>query len=286
MPEPTVPYELDLDTGWEYTRNRSGTVVSASFWVKAEDYLTFSDEAAGDRHTKPINLSDPYTYGPWRCPIAGWLVCSEIKVKPAYPKDGILPDVTRKGAFGMRPGEFWKDVLVSVTWSPPDAIENQELDDPEGDHQPDPSEPLLYCKITTESHTKYVEYDRGTLVWEDATSIKVPVPVQRRITITDIVVNFPQIRFLPWRIIRNYVDCVNEFKFLGEQPGKLILQGHADEWEIRSNGISHGATLKFSVSSMEWNQTIDPQTGDERYPVNPTTLERMFQAKDFRKMFK
>ncbi len=168
---------------------RTGYHATVPYLLAWGDAMQFTDDVVA----KPTAV----TQGPitWRLPLqfpgfAAKCRCSGFRVTPCGA-DGSLPLTNG----GLAPGEFFTHAIVILQFDTPPLIQATE-DDPQGQQQLDPSNPITMCeqsikmsgKMVTRKGSKYRYVDDFTPVDGD---------FARPHTETKLVLKFPQVPYLP-----------------------------------------------------------------------------------------
>lgn len=250
----------------------------------AEAFL-FADAIFGLSSATTIG---PITYrAPYRFPAANAnLYASAFSIEPRG-SDG-SPLGSNKG---LSPGEFFSHAVVRVEFSTPKQQQINTTDDPNNLHQLDPTNPLTVCSQEIRASGKMETIKEGSYVYDDDSK---PVPGECAVPTneTQLVLTFPKVPYLPWALVRPYLNSLNDVAVLGIARGELLFADFSTKVEATQNGLSQQLQLVFSVSpepGVTWNHLPKPDGTPalvrRRSDVGAGSPRRIFRYKDFTEIF-
>jgi hypothetical protein len=202
---------------------------------------------------------------------------------------------------GLVPGDFFSTALVTADFATPPMIQ-QMGDDPSNLNQLDPDNPITACeqqvsitsKIVTQKGTGY-SYTGGAfagkLVLGEIGLVQPEVKL---------VLKFPRIPMLPWKLIQPYIGKVNYTNILGCVDGSLLLEGIITVVTPGTDGsLQQNLGLSFAFNpdptgtssmGMDWNTfpcpdgtyaLIEAVGGDNPTPYSYANFANIFTAIQF-----
>lgn len=280
MPAPTVPWELCLNPAPRYYTTDKGVEASASFIINWADAETFYDEVLGTRTGTVTN--GVATTLPWAFPPAPRIYCQSCDISPITIAGSPGPGANS----GLGAGEFFdkaKANLVFGVHKLGDTV-NPDEDDPDGQMQFDPANPITYCYQDMDWSCYSEQLEHGSYVWEGEPNIT-GFRLTKKTSVATLILRFPLVPFLPAGRIREYMDCVNTHTALGCLPGTLLFEGAATSLQLTSVGRrAKSVTLKFKYRKRPWNVAIRAN-GSEGTPINASTGAKLYEQKDLRLLF-
>lgn len=267
----------DVDSGYR------ATVPYLLPWSEA---FLFADEIFGLSSSTTVG---PITYrAPYRFPAASGanLYATSFGIEPCGANGSPL------GANkGLSPGEFFTHAIVRVEFSTPRQAQVLSTDDPYNLHQLDPDNPLTVCTQEIRAAGKMETIKDGSFIYDDDEK---PVPGDNGIPTneTQLVLTFPRVPYLPWALVRPYLNSLNDAEVLGVGRGELLFSDFTTKVEATQNGLSQQLQLIFSVSpepGVTWNHLPKPDGTPvlvrRRSDKGAATPRRIFRYKDFTEIF-
>lgn len=283
MSAPTTPYKV-------YSKNysisgdvRSGYRASVSYFMEWQYAFRFADDIFG--RTSAVTQG-PITWQlPYRFPVTvAPLYAQRFNIEPmGLDNHGNPITVTNKG---LAPGEYWTHALVHVEFETPSAIQQQQ-DDRGNQNQFDPDNPITVCEQSIKIAGKMVHHQGDSLYFADGKA----VPGEYAIPWTEsrLVLTFPRVPYLPWKLIRPYINTVNDVAILGCDRGTLLLSGMDTKVTVTNFGYGQSLQLEFSDNGTgrDWNTA--PRNGTYvlvHIKDQPNTdANRLYKYTDFRQIF-
>lgn len=268
----------DVDSGYR------ATVPYLLPWSEA---FLFADAVFGLSSAATVG---PITYrAPYRFPAANAdLYASSFTIDPCGA-DGTVG--THKG---LAPGEFFTHAIVRVEFGTPKQTgyaTGAGGTGPNAIHQLDPANPLTVCTQEIRAAGKMETIKAGSYVYDDD---KKPVSGDSAVPTneTQLVLTFPRVPYLPWLMIRPYLNTINSAEVLGVGVGELLFADFGTKLEATQNGLAQQLQLTFSVSpepGVTWNHLPKPNGT----PVlvrrladkDAATPRRIFLSKNFAAIF-
>lgn len=281
------PYKV-LCKGYEVTGDvASGYAATVPYLLPWLYAFNFADEVMG--------VSSATTVGPitWRAPYrfpasTAPMYASRVRVTPCgVDATGTPVPGTNKG---LSPGEFFSHAIVSVDFASPTQSQLS-TDDPGNRNQLDPNNPLTMCTQSVRASGKMQTLKGGSYLYDDdlkPVNGDFAVPTNE----TKLILAFPRVPYLPWQLVRPYLNKVNSVAVLGVGVGELLLEDMSTRVEPGPNGLQQQVELAFAVSpepGIDWNWLPKP---DGTYqPVRRAadklsgTPRRIYASADFRQIF-
>lgn len=247
MPTPTVPYKI-LAKGYQVSGDkREGYNATVPYLVAWSDAFTFADDIFG---VSQATVVGPITFRlPYRFPAANVnLYAQKFTIEPCGHNG--QPVGTMQG---LAPGENFTNAIVKVEYGPVSTIVTSD-DDPNALHQLDKDNPITKCKQSIKTVAKMETKKGGAYLFAGgAIPLKgdtaVPVPESK------IHMEFPDLPYLPWKLVKPYVGTVNLFPMLGCAKGELLLEGMDNEEVPTKDGIGQRFVLEYGVAPYgDWNK--------------------------------
>jgi hypothetical protein len=274
----TIPNAV-LHEGYKVTGGRSTPLrATVPYLVKWADAFNFYDEILGQTSAvSPIPGAIIRTPG-HAFPPAPIIFAQDATIEPCGA-GGSPIDASFKG---LLPGQHFTHAIVTVEYSAPSY-------DQTGDGDPlkhlDPDNPITYCEYEVESRARFDTEKAAGWEFADGTSVKGDFA---RLSIeSKLVLTFPRVPFVPWRVVKPYIGCVNSVTVFDCARGTLLLE----ELRIKANETNQGLAgtstqLVFSNQDHEWNALRRTDTGAfalVRKKGSPS--ESICQYKDIRDIF-
>lgn len=282
MGAPTVLYKV-YSKGYTISGDvRSGYSASVSYFMLWADAFQFADDIFGKTHATtigPITWQLPYKFPVTKAP----LYAQRFNIEPMGLDKGGNPITLNKG---LAPGEYWTHALVNVEFGTPTYIQ-QFQDDPQGQNQLDPANPITMCEQSVNLAGKMQTHKGGSYVYFDGKPVvgDVGIPTsESRLTLT-----FPRIPYLPWGLIRPYMNKINDVPILGCDRGTLLLTGMGTKVVQTNEGLGQQLQLEFADNGvgLDWNML--PRNGAyelvRQKGQSWSDANRIFKYIDFRAIF-
>jgi hypothetical protein len=277
----TVPYQV-LHKGYQVTGDtRSGYHATVPYLVEWGDAFTFADEIFGSSNAQTVG---PITFTlPHRFPAAtADLYANKFTIEPSG-HNGLSVGSMK----GLAPGENFTHAIVRVEYGPPEAMQ-QPSDDDNNLQQLDKDNPITRCKQSVKTTAKMETKKAGTYLFSGGVhplkgDIAVPVPESR------LSLSFPDVPYLPWKLIKPYIGKVNSIAMLECAKGELLLEDFSTEITATSQGLAQQVTLEFAVGPYgDWN-LIPNKSGNPtlvyRNGFSDADANRIYRYVDFREIF-
>ncbi len=251
----TVPFGV-LARGYVITGDvRSGYKATVPYLVSWSDAFTFADEMLGKTTATavgPITWVTPYLF-PGSS--SARLYAQRFTMEPCGA-DGSLPIPTQ----GLKPGEFFTHAKVVVEFETPQMVYGPG-DDPSSQNQLDPSNPITMCRQRVRSGGKMETRKNGSYVY-DSTSKPVPGDFAAPTSETKLELTFPRVPYLPWQLVRPYINTINSASILGVGEGELLLESMDTDVTPGPDGsLQEQLVLFFAVTpvpGVTWNHLPKP----------------------------
>jgi hypothetical protein len=282
MGAPTTPYKI-YHKGYQISGDvRSGYRATVPYFMLWADAFAFADAIFGTAHAVtqgPITWSPPFRFPATVAP----MYAQRFTIEPMGLDKGGNPITQLKG---LRPGEYWTHALVNVEFETPTATQ-QIQDDRNGQNQLDPANPVTMCEQSVKIAGKMQTHKGGSYVYFDGKPVvgDVGIPTSE----ARLVLSFPRVPYLPWGIIRPYMNKINDVAILGCDRGTLLLTGMDTKTVVTNEGYGQQAQLEFADNGagLDWNML--PRNGayelvrQKGQSWNDTN--RIFKYIDFRSIF-
>lgn len=280
----SVPFKV-LAKGYEVTGDtRSGYRATVPYLVAWSDAFVFADEVMGA--TSAVTVGAVAWRLPYRFPAAtANLYATRFRIQPVGA-DG----TTGHALKGLYPGEFFTHALVTVEFETPEVMHTQS-DDRGSLHQLDPNNPITMCEQSVRAGGKMETRKSGSYIYDDDSK---PVPGDFAVPTseTKLVLRFPRVPYLPWQLIRPYLNKVNSVETLGVGAGELLLEDMDTAVQPDPSGIKQVLQLTFAVSptpGVTWNHLPKPDGTNVLVRVKADSgsgsPRRIYGTADFREIF-
>jgi hypothetical protein len=277
MGAPSVPYEM-LTDGFKVTSGPNGFRAQVSFKVLWEHAFQFHDDVMG--YSSAVVIGPLAINNPWQFPgsSSARIYVSSCEITPFALEGGARSIAV---AAGMAPGEFWSHARLDCTFETPTAAHSA-ADDPGGNKQLDPSNPIYGCeqsvrlggKSVTRSKEDYVM--AGDATKKPAEDLTVFIP-EANLTLT-----YESVPFLAWRKYRPYVGTLNNATFLDCPTGTLMFEGADIQPNPSSRGtMAYSMTLNLAYSEEDWNKAPHPVTGTYDFVQKATGGKKLYNYMNF-----
>lgn len=281
------PYKI-LETGYEVVGDvASGYTATVPYLLPWLYAFNFADEVMGLSSAVsvgPITWKAPYRFPASTAPI----YASRVRIKPCGVDPTGTPVLGSTG--GLKPGEFFSHAIVDVDFASPTQSQLSS-DDPGNRNQLDPNNPITMCTQSVRASGKMQTIKGGSYLYDDdlkPVAGDFAVPTNE----TKLVLAFPRVPYLPWQLVRPYLNTINSVSILGVGVGELLMEDMSTRVEPGPNGLQQQVELSFAVSpepGVDWNQLPKP---DGTYqPVRRAadklsgSPRRIYASKDFRAIF-
>lgn len=281
MPTPTVPFKI-LHKGYQVTGDvRSGYHASVPYLLTWGNAFAFADQIFG---AGTANIVGPVAFTlPYRFPAAtANLYAQKFSIEPCGH------DGQPVGAMqGLAPGENFTHAIVKVEFGALEETQQQQ-DDPNNLQQLDKDNPITKCKQSVKTSAKMETRKGGSYLFSGGTTplkgdVAVPVPEAR------LVLTFPDIPYLPWKLVKPYIGTVNLLPMLECVKGEMLLEGMDTEIVNTTHGMAQQMVLEYSVAPYgEWNKLPDGSgtpTLVFKKGTSDTDSNRIYVYKDHIKIF-
>ena len=279
---PTVPFKIRPE-GYEVTGDmETGYTAVVNYFMQWQYAFTFVDQIFARAKASTVG---PITYYmPYRFPPAvANLYASAFTLTPCGASGA---PITSYG--GLAPGEYFTHAMVRVTFKTLPASQNATADDPSGQQQLDPTNPITMCEQSVKMISKMETRKAGSFYY--ATTGK-PVPTDFAVIAPEckLVLTFPNVPYLPWHIVKNYIGTVNDVPILDCARGTLLLEGMDTKCIQTNQGMSQAVQFEFSENpDDDWNKLPDPNGTLVLVYRSGTNndLNRIYDYKDFGEIFR
>lgn len=278
---PTVPFKV-MPEGYQVTGDmESGYTATVKYLMEWQYAFTFVDQIFA--RAKAATVGPITYYMPYRFPPAvANLYASAFTLTPCGASGA---PITSYG--GLAPGEYFTHATVAVTFKTLPASQNALADDPNGQQQLDPANPITMCEQSVKMISKMETRKAGSFYYSTtgkpvATDFSVIAPECK------LVLTFPNVPYLPWHLVKPYVGTVNDVTILDCLRGTLLLEGMDTKCIQTSQGMSQAVQLEFSENPFgDWNKLPLPDgTPDLVFRSGSNTdANRIYLYKDFRTIF-
>ena len=206
---------------------------------------------------------------------------------------------------GLGFGDYFSDAMITVGFESTTMVQaGTSTDDPSGNNQLDPTNPITACEQSIQSTGKVETGPGGKWTYQSAL-LWSGKPVEGDVyTIRPevrILCKFPRIPFLPWQLLQPYIGKINKTAILNCVKGSLLLEGAPTVITPNMDGsISQSLGLAFAFSpdptgatikGMDWNSQPFPDgsgydivvsSGDStKSPYSYAEFADIFTAIDF-----
>ena len=280
----TVPFKV-LAKDYEIQGDvRTGYSASVPYLVAWDDAFTFADDVFG---LSSADVIGPITWrAPYRFPVSvAALYAQRFTIRPCGANGEALGPYK-----GLAPGEFFSHAKITVEFETPSQSQLS-TDDPGNRNQLDPDNPITMCTQEVRASGKMETRKSGSYIYDDDSK---PVPGDFAVPVTEseLVLTFPRVPYLPWQLVRPYINTINSFPVLGVGTGELLLVNMGTRVEPGPNGLQQNVQLIFAVAPVpgfDWNHL--PKPDGTLQPVRIAadaasgTPRRIYDESDFREIF-
>jgi hypothetical protein len=282
----TVDYKI-LAKGYEISGDvRSGYHATVPYLVAWSDAFTFADEVLGAAQARSVGA---ITWRlPYRFPVAAAnLYAQRFRIQPV----GANGEIATLPYGGLAPGEYFTHAMITVEFGTPEEVQQQSQDDPQALHQLDPNNPITMCEQSVRAGAKTETRKAGSYIYDDDSK---PVTGDFGVPIseTKLVLKFPRVPFLPWQLVRPYINKVNSVEMLGVGVEELLLEDMDTVVQPGPDGLQQMLQLTFAVSLaplVTWNHLPKPDGTNIKVRVKADagvgTPRRIYALADFRDIF-
>lgn len=282
MGAPTTPYKI-MPKGYSVSGDvRSGYKASVPYFMEWRYAFRFADDIFGSASASSVG---PITWIlPYRFPAApAPLYAQRFTIEPIGVDAKGNPVSQLKG---LAPGEYFTHAIVKVEFETPNAPQ-KESDDKNHQNQLDPANPVTVCEQSVKMGGKMETHKGGSYTYQDGK----PVNGDSGIPTTEckLVLNFPRVPYLPWKLIRPYINKINDSDILGCERGTLLFTGMDTKITQTNEGYGQTVQLEFADNGQgrDWNTL--PREGGRELVVRKDQAwndqNRIFEYVDFRKIF-
>lgn len=273
----SVPYKVLAD-GYKIRGGREEPMTATvPYLVRWADAFTFYAEVLGQTSAPVASASAIVRTSGHQLPIAPNLYAARGEIEPCGA-DGEAPvSATHKGT---APGEYFSHAKIVVEYSAPSY--DQGAANPL--RQLDPDNPITYCEQEVESKARF-DTERAS-GWEFGANDPVPGDFARLSVESRVVLTFPRVPFLPWRLLRPYVGRINSVAMFDCEVGTLLLE----EMRLKANETNQGLAgtstqLVFAQQDYDWNKLRKKDGSLALVRNKADTTKRPYEYKDFRQLF-
>lgn len=280
----TVPYKV-MARGYRVSGDvRSGLKAVVPYYVAWADAFTFAQQVIGGATVVRAGSGWHVTWtAPYQFPaVSRPLYAQRFDIEPCGA-NGTSIGATK----GLAPGEYWDHAIVRVEFESPSAVQ-QIGDDPGGANQLDPSNPITACEQSVKMAGKMQTLKAGSYLYQSGNPVigDFAVPMCD----TKLVLKFPRVPFLPYQVLRPYINTVNNAALFGNAKGQLLLEGADTVYTPMADGsYGQAVTLEFAENAIgDWNSIAKPDgTYDLVYKAGAsnTDANRIFAYTDFTRIF-
>jgi len=277
----TVPFKV-LARGYQVSGDvRSGYKASVPYLLAWADAFVFADQVFGSATASvvgPVTWFLPYAFPG----SAARLYAQSFTIAPCGAGGSAAPTK------GLAPGEFFTHAIVTVEFESPPSLQ-QAADDPGGLSQLDPQNPITLCEQSVRSAGKMETRRGGSYIYDDDSK-----PVHGDFAVptaeTRLVLSFPRVPYLPWSLIKPYLNKINSTEVLGVGAGQLLLEEFDTKVAPSSDGkLSQQVQLSFAYSDNDWNKLPKPdgtlQLVRLKADSGSGSPRRIYASADFRQIF-
>lgn len=253
----TVDYWV-LTKGYEISGDvRSGYHATVPYLVAWADAFTFADEMLG--HSQAFTVGPVTYYLPYQFPASSAVLYAQrFRIEPCGYNGAPLGETQ-----GLAPGDFFEWAKITVEFeTPPQTMQAQ--DDPQNLNQLDPANPITMCSQSVRSSGKMETRKNGSYVYASGSFAGKPVPGDFAVPTSEskLVLTFPRVPYLPWQLIRPYLNTINSASILNCGIGELLLEDMDTKVEPAPGGtMQQQLQLSFAVSpqpGQSWNMLPQP----------------------------
>lgn len=266
---------------------RSGLKATVKYLVRWSDCFNFVNAMIVPA-TAPGGGLITYTV-PYRLPaavVATPVYAQSFDIEPCGV-DEALNITTSLPNQGMAAGEFYSHAIVTVnfeqlphTW---DA-----LDDPQNQNQLDPANPIVMCEQSVK-FADIMEPRQGMNFVFASDSKPVQGEVAVPLTQADLVLRFPHVPYMPWFMLKPYLNRVNSATMFGCGAETLLLKSPETTAKQSIGGgqsmIEQDVVLTFRYNEDGWNKLPRPDGTLATVQVAGDSSRGIFEKVDFRPLF-
>lgn len=281
MATPTVPFKVLAD-GYQVTGDaEAGYTATVKYLLEWQYAFTFVDQIfarAKASTVGPITYYQPYRFPP----AVANLYASSFTLSPCGASGTSIP------MKGLAPGEFFTHAIVEVHFKTPAASQNSG-DDPNGMNQLDPANPITMCEQSVRITSKLETRKAGSFLYA---STGKPVPMDFAIVAPEcrLVLTFPNVPYLPWHVVKNYIGNVNDVPVLDCARGTLLMEGMDTRCIQTNQGMTQQVQFEFSENpDGDWNKMPLPNGNTDlvyKSGGSNTDTNRIYDYRDFGEIFR
>lgn len=273
----TVPYKI-LAEGYKIRGGRSEPMkATVPYLVEWPYAFLFYEQILGQTSAAVAVASAIVRTTGHQLPAAPNLYADTAEIEPC----GVNGDAPISATYkGTTPGEFFSHAKVVVEYTAPSYDQGPA----DSLRQLDPDNPITYCEQEVESKARF-DTERAS-GWEFGSNDPVPGDFARLSIESRIVLTFPRVPFLPWRLLKPFVGRLNSVAMFDCEIGTLLLE----EMRLKANETNQGLAgtstqLVFAQQDYDWNK-LRKRDGSLALVRNKAdTSKRPYEYKDFRQLF-
>jgi hypothetical protein len=188
---------------------------------------------------------------------------------------------------GLAAGEFFSHSVVTIGFEQLAYSTDAAGQDPNGLNQLDPDNPITWCEQSVKINAK-METRKGINYQYASDSTPVVGDAAVRVLEARLVLKFPRVPYLPWRLISPYIGKVNSNTVLTAPAESLLLTG-TDTVAKQSLGslvpIEQAVTLEFAYNADGFNKLPRPDGTLAAVVRKGDTSKGIYDKADFRQIF-
>lgn len=258
----------------------SGYKATVPYVVAWEDAFSFVNQMLGRTTAAAVG---PITYFlPYRLPTTGGvsLYAQGFEIEPCGASGGAIPNK------GLIPGSdfFFTHAKVTIQFAQPETVFQDQGQDPQNLQQLDPDKPIPCCTQSVKSKGKIVTRKGGGYEFV-SDSKPLAGDFGERVVESSLTLKFPKVPYMPWGLIRPYLNCVNDAEFLQCPRGTLLLEDLDTELELQTDGtLSQSVVLAFKHQVYDWNKFPRPDNGELALVRIKGSSDYVYQYEDFQEV--
>lgn len=276
MPNPSVNFKV-LARGYKITGDvKNGYKATVPYITLWKDAFTFVDDIFGGIAQTVAIVGPIQWYMPYKFPASNLNIFAQSFSMEPCGADGDPATGTYKG---LKPGEFFTHALITVEFITPPEIQNSGQD-PGNLNQLDPNNPLTMCEQNIQMSSKMTQGQAGMFLFSSNDN-----PLNRDFgrmwPECKLVLTFPRVPYLPWKLLQPYVGTVNERLILNCAMGTLLLEGMDTKVSPNKGQLAQQVQLHFQYRAFgDWNSQPSPYGGSSIPDPTDSNFLRVYDGFD------
>lgn len=272
----SIPAYKVLGTGYRISGGRETPLRAVVPYIVAwSDAFDFYNAVLGQTTAASQTVSAIVRTAGLAFPASPALYAESAEIEPCGAHGGPIGS-----SQGLSPGEYFSHAKITVTFSTP----TYDQDEADPARQIDPDNPITYCEQEVETSVRFDTEKASGWEFDDGTSI--PGPFAKRTIESRLVLTFPRVPFLPFKIIKPYIGTINSVAIFEHGVGELLLEDVRIKATNTNQGLASTSTqLVFAGQSYDWNKLRKKDGTLALVRLKSDTSKRPFEYKDPRQIF-